>query len=776
VRQVTCSRDTACCPGATQCDEFPFHHVITAHGPAPRPPPGCRSPGIPPQGAEKSRAAHERTGRYTRRMHWPPGRLGERLSGGANRIALSTASRGTLATVVPLAVLPHTGLADIGYPAVLGALATSLVDVGGPYRTRLVAMLVQALGGSCLLLLGNVSAEHWWLAAAVMAAIGVLSGLIRAVGPAGPSLGTNTAVAFLVGLQLASVPAARAGPWAMGYAAGGVWTVAIALIFWQLRPYRRLEYEVAAAWEAVALLLRVPAAVKHASAVGRLRREREVGNLHAELVAALERSREAVGDIRAGMAGPGTTVAQMIVLIDAAAAMAGTGITLCELDASSGTSARLARACRAVARVLLAGKGELQLSQLRDQVRSYTETAGGLPHEELTALTHALRTLDIAEEALRVLFGVKRRLPDLVRLPFAHRLPRGTIMTALRAHATPRSAVFRHAIRVALVTAADTALLVYLRLPRGIWLPLTSLTILQPEYGSTVTRAMHRTLGTIAGAVIAGALLATVHGTAAYDVALGVLLFATFLVIRRNYAYGITFLTPIVILLISQRSLDPWVDLAERVAYTVAGAILALVAAYLLWPQWERDQLRDRLQRALQALQRYLDGVLQSLAGAAVSPESIASLRRQAELALANAEAGFQRMRAEPGDRAELLGVAFALLVNLRRLCRHTIALSLQHQGAPLSLEPLTKLRQLIAAALGDLGKVVAEGRMPVPWPSLESQLDELVSQLSPETARETSLATGPLGRIVSDLIGLLGAAGYQRDTIAPSRGALSST
>jgi hypothetical protein len=709
-------------------------------------------------------------------MHWPRGRLGEYVSGGANRLALSTALRGTLATAVPLAVLPHLGLAGMGYPAVLGALATSLVDVGGPYRTRLVAMLLQALGGPCLLLLGTVAEGHWWLAAAVMAAIGVLSGLIRAVGPSGPSLGTNMAVAFLVGLQLATVPDTHATLWAVGYAVGGVWTVAIALGFWQLRPYRRLEQEVAAAWEAVALLVRVPAASKHASAVGRLRRERKVGTLHADVVAALERPREVIGDIRAGTAGPGTTVAQMVVLIDAAAAMTGIAITLCELDASSEATARLARACRAVARVLLAGKGELRLQQLRDQVSIHSETAGESAHEELTALTHALRTLDIADEALRVLFGVKRRLPDLVRLPFAHRLPRGTVLTALRTHATPRSAVFRHAMRVALVTAADTALLVHLRLPHGIWLPLTSLTILQPEYGSTVTRAMHRTLGTIAGAVIAGALLATVHGTAAYDVALGVLLFATFLVIRRNYGYGITFLTPIVILLIAQASLDPWVDLAERVGYTLAGALLALAAAYLLWPQWERDQLRDRLQRVLQALQRYLDGVLQGLAGTAVSPETLAALRRQAELGLANADAGFLRMRAEPGDRAELLGVAFALLVYLRRLCRHTIALSLQQPAAPLPTEPLTEFRQLISAALADLGKVVGEGRMPVPWPALGPQLEELVAQLSPGTTTETGPGTGLLGRIVSDVMGLLGAAGYQRDITALSGGALSST
>lgn len=709
-------------------------------------------------------------------MHWPLRRLRARLSGGANRIALSTALRGTLATVVPLAVLPHTGLASLSYPAVLGALATSLVDVGGPYRTRLVAMLVQALGGACLLLLGTVAEERWWLAAAVMAAIGVLSGLIRAVGPAGPSLGTNTAVAFLVGLQLGSQPGAHAGLWAAGYAAGGMWTVAIALGFWQLRPYRRLEQEVAAAWEAVALLLRVPAAGTDANAVERLRLERRLGTLHAGVVAALERSREVLGDIRAGMAGPGTTVAQMLVLSDAAAAMAAGAITLCESCAGSELTVGLARACRAVARILLAGKGELQLAPLRDQVRSYSETARGLAPEELTALTHALRTLDIADEALRVLFGVKRRLPDLFRLPFAHRLPSGTVASALRAHATPRSAVFRHAMRVALVTAADTALLVHLRLPHGIWLPLTSLTILQPEYGSTVTRALHRTLGTIVGAVIAGALLATVHGTTAYDVALGILLFATFLVIRRNYGYGITFLTPIIILLISHGSLDPWIDLAERVAYTLAGAALALAAAYLLWPQWERDQLRDRLRRVLQVLQRYLDAVLERQAGSAVSQEDLASLRRQAELALANADAGFQRMRAEPGDRAELLGVAFALLVYLRRLCRHTIALSLQHPEPPLPVEPLSKLRQLIEAALGDLGKVVGEGRMPVPWPSLEQQLDELVSQLTPASTKETSPATGLLGRIVSDVTGLLGAAGYQRDIADLSKGALTST
>jgi len=512
----------------------------------------------------------------------------------------------------------------------------------------------------------------------------------------------------------------------------------------------------------VAALLAAPAVASNASAIGRVHREQQLGTLHAAATAALERAREVLGEIRAGMAGPGTTVAQLLVLIDAAAAMAGSAISLCELRAESETSARLARACRAVARVLLAGKGELHLAELRNHLTGHP--VDGLPLGEVAALNHALRNLEIAEEALRALFGVKHRLPDLLRLPFAHRSPPGTALTALRAHATPRSALFRHATRVAVVTALDTAVLVQLRLPHGIWLPLTSLTILQPEYGSTVSRALQRTLGTIGGAVIAGALLATVHGTYAYDAALAFLLFATFLVIRRNYGYGITFLTPIIILLISRGSLDPWVDLAARVAYTLAGAVLALGAAYLLWPRWERDLLRDRLVRALRALRDYLDAVLRQLAESPVNHGTLAPLRRQAEIAVANAEAGLQRLRAEPAERAALQGVAFALLVHLNRLCRHTIMLSLLHPATPLPSQPVSELRRLIAAVLDDLAKVIGQGRMPVPWPSLEPQLEELMSQLKPGTPSESSPVSELLGRIASDLLGLLGAAGYRRD------------
>ena len=233
----------------------------------------------------------------------------------------------------------------------------------------------------------------------------------------------------------------------------------------------------------------------------------------------------------------------------------------------------------------------------------------------------------------------------------------------MRAHLTPDSAIFRHALRVAVVAALGTAVITRYELAHGIWLPLTSLVILQPEYGGTITRALQRTAGTVAGAVVAGLLIASVHGTAAFDAAIATLLFATFALIRRRYGYAITFLTPIVMLLIGAGSANPWIDLAERIVYTVVGAALALAAGYGLWPQWERVRLSDRLARAVRADRDYLVAALAGLGSAEPADAALAQLRRQAEIAVGNADAAFQRMLGEPAHRRGRVDAGFTLLV-----------------------------------------------------------------------------------------------------------------
>ena len=676
------------------------------------------------------------------------------LDSSPNRIALSTAARGTIAAATPLALLPPLGLGELAYPAVLGALATSMVNVGGPYGSRLAVMLVQALGGPCLLLLATTTVASPWAAALAMAAIGIGCGMIRALGPGGAALGINMAVAFLVGLQIGEV-GGLASRWAEGYAGGGLWTVLVAFAFWQLRPYRRLEQEVASLWQVVAALV---AATRTAGEAGSTpHSEQAIAAAHAAVRDAVERAREALGEVRAGIAGPGTTIAQLAVLVNAASRVAAAAVTLGEVAALPGTARRAAeaeleRACRDVARILLTGSGASSLALPR---RLPPPEGGAAARQaDLLAWAQVLRHFDNAGEALRLLFGQPRRLGDLLRLPFAHRRPRGAVISALRANLSPRSAIFRHAFRVAVVTALDTAAILRFHLPHGIWLPLTSLVILQPDYAGTLTRALQRSAGTIAGAVVAGALLAYVHGGAGYDAAIGLLVFATFLLIRRRYGYAITFLTPLIILLIGMSSANPWIDLADRVAYTVGGAVLALGAGYLLWPQWEREQLRDRLARAIRADRDYLAAVLAALAKREAAPAGLGLLRRQAELAVANADAGFQRMLGEPARRRAPVAMGFSLLTYVHRLCRHAIALSGQLGGVGAPEEPLAALRALIDAALEDVAQALLERRPPAPRPGFDVPLAQLSAALADEGGAGVT-AAALLGRIVSNVTGL---------------------
>jgi uncharacterized membrane protein YccC len=709
-----------------------------------------------------------------------------RLATGPNRIALSTALRGTIATVTPLVVLPLLGVGAAAEFAVIGALNTSMVDVGGPYRNRLIAMTVNTLLAPCLMLVGMATAAHWWLAAPAMLVVALGGGLVRAFGPGGTSLGLNNAIAFLIGLEV-SGSLGSGIEWALGYVAGGLWTILLTLGFWQLRPYRRLEQEVASAWEAVAALIAAsrPADAGTVSVVMRQRRERRIAQRHRAMREAIERARTALGEVRAATHGPGTTLAQLLVLLRAASRI---GAAMVTLDAVEGAAViheddihavvtdavdELEKVCRATARLMLAGRGDIDVEPVRRRLAMLTSVADRARRGEtaateraldaqILAFAQAVRHLNNAEEAAQQIFGSGRRLPHLALPPLAGP-PLGEAIAAFKTQLTLKSAIFRHALRVAVVAAAGTAVIIRLGVEHGIWLPMTALIILQPDYGGTLSRAVQRTLGTMAGAVLAGLLLATLHGTTAFEAAIAVLLFATFLLLRRRYGLAVTFLTPLIILLLGLSGPDPWLDLRDRILDTLAGALMATVAGYALWPLWERETLPGRMARAIRTARNYVVAVLDALGGGASSAQALADLRRDAEIEAANADAAFQRMLAEPSRQRGPVAQGFTLDTYIQRLVRHTLALA-SHLGATtVAAEDAQALRQVLGGALEDIAGALAEGRPPKPRPDLDQPLERLRHALA---GRDGETAGGTiaflLGQIVSDTTSLHFAAGMK--------------
>src|SRR5262249_5371505 len=150
--------------------------------------------------------------------------------------------------------------------------------------------------------------------------------------------------------------------------------------FWQLRPYRRLEQELASAWEAVAELVAAAASGEaEASVVARRRREQRIAAAHHTARAAVERARDAIGEMRAGTAGPGTSIARLVGLLRAGPRIGAAAVTLGETEAAlpvgpaaaaarHAALAELEQMCRAIARILLAGKGEIDTAGLRERI------------------------------------------------------------------------------------------------------------------------------------------------------------------------------------------------------------------------------------------------------------------------------------------------------------------------------------------------------------------------------------------------------------------------
>src|SRR3954464_8119375 len=153
----------------------------------------------------KSGYSHPRVSSHGADARWPPSisilalsmrttlrQLRGRLATSPNRIAFAWALRGTIATGLPLIALPALGLGPLSNFVVIGALNTSMVDVGGSYRSRLTAMALNAVVSPMALLLGNFARDNGWIAAALMLLVAFASGLMRALGPAGVSLRDGT--------------------------------------------------------------------------------------------------------------------------------------------------------------------------------------------------------------------------------------------------------------------------------------------------------------------------------------------------------------------------------------------------------------------------------------------------------------------------------------------------------------------------------------------------------------------------------------------------------
>jgi uncharacterized membrane protein YccC len=134
-----------------------------------------------------------------------------------------------------------------------------------------------------------------------------------------------------------------------------------------------------------------------------------------------------------------------------------------------------------------------------------------------------------------------------------------------------------YALRLTVVLGVSTEFYRLTHFSSGYWIPMTALLVLRPGLSDTANRAIARTVGTLAGAVLASLFLAYTH-PAPLALALFTVIFAwlSYSTVNVNYALFSVCLTSYIVMLLSLNNV-PGSEIARRRAIcTVLGGGLAL--------------------------------------------------------------------------------------------------------------------------------------------------------------------------------------------------------
>jgi uncharacterized membrane protein YccC len=614
--------------------------------------------------------------------------------------ALGTAVRAAATVAVCVAVGQAIDQPVLGLFAAIGALNVAVADTGGPYAERMASMVVGLAGICAALAAGAALSRTPWVAVAALAVVAFLAGLVRTYGPVGAKVGLVTTIAFLLS---SGIP----GPWSavwqrpVASVAGGLGAILLMVWSWPFRPDRATRQRLEEAFTALARLAKACAsgdAAEIKSARGATRTAREGVRRELDSLGAWSPTEDASVRRLADLGLEAGRLDASLCLL--ARALATEGPPTPEVAASS---LAVAEDAEAVAAAL----DERDTTLDSGSFHRPEEKAPSPPRPD-SRPTLALAALALAREHSRTALALASRLetPVLLR-PFMWRsasTAASGVARTVRLELRPGSTGFRHAVQLAVATAAANSIGLSYGLDRAYWAPLTATVVLQPSYRLTARRTIDRIVGTLVGALVGAAVLAEVSG----EVGLDLLIFAAglatfFFLARQANRASVVAMTMLVLCLIETIDPSSWELAKYRVVDTLVGAGAALVVAALL--RWRPDSLATGRELALpvEAARDYLAACLDEEA-APGTHESLLLARRRLDDALARTEGLAEPLDATGATRARNLVTA------TRRFADSAQVVELLASGSAAQEALLRSVCEQVIVALDELAGSLGQG------------------------------------------------------------------
>ncbi|MEX8546976.1 MAG: FUSC family membrane protein, partial [Mucilaginibacter sp.] len=214
------------------------------------------------------------------------------------------------------------------------------------------------------------------------------------------------------------------------------------------------------------------------------------------------------------------------------------------------------------------------------------------------------------------------------------------------------SATFKHALRVALVCGIGFILAKTVATGHhSYWILLTIIVILKPGFSFTRQRNFERLTGTIVGGAIGVFILFLIPDKTAQFIIMLFLMLLTYSFLRLNYIVSVIFMTPYVLIAFNFLGVELVKTAEERILDTLIGSALAISSVFVIFPNWESDQLNETLGKVLISNLNYLKTVANGFNGSPLNLVEYKLARKEVYVQSGNLAAAFERMISEPKSK-----------------------------------------------------------------------------------------------------------------------------
>jgi len=270
----------------------------------------------------------------------------------------------------------------------------------------------------------------------------------------------------------------------------------------------------------------------------------------------------------------------------------------------------------------------------------------------------------------------------------------------LKNNLTFKSSIFKHSLRV--MIACGVGFAISKMISQGhhsYWILMTIIIILKPRFSLTKQKNFDRLIGTIGGGLIGLLILAFVHNE---DILFGLIIFfmiGTYTFVRLNYIVMVIFLTPYVLILFNFLGLGATDVASERLSDTAIASVLAFLASNFLFPHWESHDLRGYMASVLKANIHYLQKLKEFLYGNKMLSMDYKLVRKELFVSTANLSSALHRMLSEPKNKQKDRKLIYEFVVLNHVLSSNIASLTatMSNKEEPSSKDVIKKVSRTIS-------------------------------------------------------------------------------